>query len=463
MGVGSSPRSSGIEQCVDQRSEEGLASRHRAGGEIALSTGMLDSDLEQPPAMASTVDEPERKIGETLSEGGEVGSDGRSISSSQKRRSRGQGEVRGRYGGKGEDGEKNIAETGSLFELRDALKAREEELLRLNRDVAAVATSSGGFRLLAAAMAGEDDKGQGPESAVAAVANNATRIGLSVDLRGDNYDDRYMSCYSSSLFDGISRVTGTDDAGASAVGDIFGGDKRGAAEATWSNTRELGVIPSEIGVSQASDGGKQRDAIFSRRAALLPPPIVSGVGAPSNGSPLVASAFEGLRQMRVVLQERELDASIAKDDAKKMVSPTHPPVFCSQLSIDIFSMVMLGRPRILSWDFAQAATLVSLASVWLCCHLPALAHARMATPPSRPLHTEEGKSCCPYQSTRCSIPDRLRYVSTSRRYSGSPAPTVGSSTTSSVPVGCRLSTIESASCRRACAAPSASARHRKIK
>ena len=41
---------------------------------------------------------------------------------------------------------------GSLLELRDALRSREQDLLRLKRDVGAVATSAGSFKHLAASL-----------------------------------------------------------------------------------------------------------------------------------------------------------------------------------------------------------------------------------------------------------------------------------------------------------------------
>ncbi|CAN0477851.1 unnamed protein product, partial [Ectocarpus sp. 12 AP-2014] len=44
------------------------------------------------------------------------------------------------------------AESGSLFELRDALRSREEDLLRLKRDVSVVATSARDFRNLSASL-----------------------------------------------------------------------------------------------------------------------------------------------------------------------------------------------------------------------------------------------------------------------------------------------------------------------
>lgn len=252
-------------------------------------------------------------------EGRGGGSDGASSTSgSRKHRSKRRGDEGGGRGN-GRMLGKDAAETGSLFELRHVLRVREDELLRLKRDVAAAASTSGGIGRLSASITGGDDR-KGVPTAEPSVA----RLGLSVGSRGDNGDNRPPPCStSSSLLDGTSRFTAAEEgAGASVFDD--GGDKQSPAEITQSTVGREGDLPRDstaLLVRPNWQGNESNPS--SQRLLLLPPPSqafpLAGGHAPSSGSPLVASAYEGLRQMRVVLEEREREAGRAKEDTEKMV------------------------------------------------------------------------------------------------------------------------------------------------
>lgn len=279
--------------------------------------------------------EPNRRRGAAFKGETGDGSDGaRSSSSSLKSRSRGSAE-RGVGGQEGGGGGKDEVETGSLSELRDALRAREDELLRLKRDVAAAASTSGRSRRLASSITGGDSLKDVPVAAAAAESSVGRLTDVSLGGRLDaNVESRPIT-YSvrSSLSNDTSRFTAAEDREGRSVFNVDGGgDQRQPAEVSQSTAdRETDptqdstalLVPAKRPGSATDANGGATSLSSEQRLLLLPPPPqafpLSGRHAPSIGSPLVASAYEGLRQMRMVLEEREREAGKTKEDAEKLV------------------------------------------------------------------------------------------------------------------------------------------------
>lgn len=282
-------------------------------------------------------EETNRRRGAVL-EGGDGGSDGTNSSSgSRKRHSRRREEEKTRGSSRiGTD----KAESDSLLELRHALRAREDELLQLKRDVAAAASTSGGFPRLSASITGGNDL-NGTSTGEPSVA----RLGLSVGSnRGGNGDSQppTYSTTSSSLLNGTSHFTAAEDGGEASVFDD-GDDKQPPAEMIQSTVGREIDLPGESTalLLRPKRQGSATD-LPSQPLLLLPPPSqafpLSGGHAPPNGSPLVASAYQGLRQMRMVLEEREREAGRAKEDAEKMV---RLPVIHTRYMVSCFVPVQL--------------------------------------------------------------------------------------------------------------------------
>lgn len=211
----------------------------------------------------------------------------------------------------------------SLIELRDALRSREKDLLRLKRDVGAVATSAGSFKHLAASL------GSGVK------AGSSTGFGCyddDGDGGGPNKDSRPRAPQPRV---GKPRA-GPQRDGASAV------DEKGEAPLRMKDAARRSYRKEDIGGrSQSSrspaETAVHREAIPARGIDLLrdgthavsqallsspqkPLPTNKGAGFVVGGSSLVASAHGALKRMRAVLEQREVDAQRAKDDAGKMVS-----------------------------------------------------------------------------------------------------------------------------------------------
>lgn len=214
------------------------------------------------------------------------------------------------------------AESGSLFELRDALRSREKELLRLKRDVAVVATSAGGFKHLAASLGSSID------------TNSNTAGGRSFafdDHRqadGDRSESRPGGATGRLLFGSGSGGGGGADGASGVVDGLL----------LLPPPRPVEASLAESSASHPAANMAPPPLTDSPRRLMPPPPprrrqqqqqeqqhltAASAGGAALvavSGSPLVASAHEGLRQMRAVLEQRALETERAKDDSKNMVS-----------------------------------------------------------------------------------------------------------------------------------------------
>lgn len=278
--------------------------------------------------------------GESFEGGNGGGSDvASSSSSSLKSRSRG-GVKRGAGVQEGGGGGKDEAETGSLSELRNALRAREDELLRLKRDVAAAASTSGRSRRLASSVTGGDSQKGVPVAAAVATVEVESSVGKLTDVslgrRLDTNADSRPTTFSvrSSLSNDTSRFTAAEDREGRSVfnGGGGGGDQQKPAEVSQSTAdREADLtrdstallVPVKRPGDAADPKGGATSTPLEQRLLLLPPPPqafpLSGRHAPSIGSPLVASAYEGLRQMRMMLEEREREAGKTKEDSEKLV------------------------------------------------------------------------------------------------------------------------------------------------
>ncbi len=224
-------------------------------------------------------------------------------------------------------------ESGSLFELRDALRSREKELLRLKRDVAVVATSAGGFKHLAVSLGSSDTN--------ASIAGRGSSFGF--DRRGrrrhgaeeagppGSRPGPHGSSFLESGFgeDGASSVGGQQPSSVveqeGALGDqllprsSFGSSFAGAA----SPNRATTSVPPPRADDELASPRQRMPPPPPRQQRQQPPTAALSGGAATltaGGSPLVASAHEGLRQMRVVLEQRALEAERAKHDSKNLVS-----------------------------------------------------------------------------------------------------------------------------------------------
>eukprot|EP00903_Cladosiphon_okamuranus_P008266 g7956.t1 len=225
-------------------------------------------------------------------------------------------------GSAGEAGGVVPAGSGSLFELRDALRSREKELLRLKRDVSVVASSAGGFKHLAASLGSSDTNNTGAGQGRS----------FAFDHRGDAEEDGDRSGPKSGA-PGASYLFGSGGLGGAGSDSGAGSGlllRRHSVESSLAGTSASHLTTASTAPPPATD---------SPRKMMPPPPprrrqhrqhqhqhehlaTVSGGAAPVvvSRSPLVASAHEGLRQMRVVLEQRALEAERAKDDSKNMTA-----------------------------------------------------------------------------------------------------------------------------------------------
>lgn len=228
-------------------------------------------------------------------------------------------------GSAGEAGGVMPAESGSLFELRDALRSREKELLRLKRDVSVVASSAGGFKHLAASLGSSDTNNAG----------TGQGRSFAFDHRGDAEEDGDRSGSRSgapgaSYLLSSGGLGGADGASGAGSGLLV---PRHSVESSLAGTSASHLTTASTAPPPATD---------SPRRMMPPPPprrrqqrqqqhqhlaTVSGGAVPVavSGSPLVVSAHEGLRQMRAVLEQRALEAERAKDDSKNMVGACPAP------------------------------------------------------------------------------------------------------------------------------------------
>lgn len=230
----------------------------------------------------------------------------------------------GRLEGERED---SVGGGGSLLELRDALRSREKDLLRLKRDVGAVATSAGSFKHLMASL------------------GSVVKAGSSAGF--GCYDDDEDDGNDGTNEDNRPR-TSQSRATKPRAGPELGGASAAVDEAGEAPLREKDAARRSYRKEEADDRSKSsrspvqkavhREASFARSIDLLqdgthaishslsssPPqqPLSTSKGADVTvgGSRLVASAHGALKRMRAVLEQREVDARRAKEDAGKMVS-----------------------------------------------------------------------------------------------------------------------------------------------
>lgn len=286
-----------------------------------------------PSRPSSDGDEARKRPGP--SERDDAGWDGRT--SARKRRSKHHERAedrRGRHGrdefrGGGEEAEPR--ENCNLLDLRDALRASGEDLMRLKRDVAVGVASSDGSKRRVSAFTLEG-KGSGDDDSIESRPSNA------------GSEDRLV------------RFTSPERDPASTVKDDGSGVHESARNDDIQSPSMLlmekieSIHPAEcllgeplaISTAKASDNlesfgqnpslsDEEPPASFPSRIKALPQsplpqapktpsrPIPPSGGAPALGSPLVASAFEGLRKMRSVLLDREREADRARQDAEKTV------------------------------------------------------------------------------------------------------------------------------------------------
>lgn len=255
-------------------------------------------------------------------------------SSRRKRRSmRRRGDSEGEpITGRGEENEGSTG-SGSLYELRDALKARGKELLKLKRDVGAVATSAGSFKHLATSLA-NDSRGKMDSSKV------AFRRDIDEGIDGRNQ----LGLSSASLYRDDDRPIGSEGGGVNAVvadGEVVptvvwpeGDSARSprkvtveehqhvpelfakAVNGSASTRTEESEWPRRLKNISTSDAKKS----LTTQEQSLSNPRQENALALVGGSPLVASAHAGLRKMRMVLEQRAVEAGRAKDVAGEMVS-----------------------------------------------------------------------------------------------------------------------------------------------
>ena len=252
----------------------------------------------------------DRSLGEAKADGGS--SCGSSASSARKP---GSEEEQGATG----EGGAIPAESGSLFELRDALRSREKELLRLKRDVSVVATSAGGFKHLAASLGSSDTNNAGGGRSFA--FDHRGGGGGAAD--GDRSGFTSGPPSASYLFSGSEGLAGAE--GASGAGSRLLVPRR-SVESSLAETSASHPTTATSALPPTADSPRRMmpppPPRRRQRQQQQPSTAVSAGAAPVavSGSPLVASAHEGLRQMRAVLEQRAREAERAKDDSNNMVS-----------------------------------------------------------------------------------------------------------------------------------------------
>lgn len=218
------------------------------------------------------------------------------------------------------------AESRALFESRDALRAREEKILRPKHDgAAAVVTSVDSFKSLAASSRsiGEEeasiDSGD-PRS----YEDGANRILDRSRIGGSGTGD--------DICGDISGLEASQDDMESSAGsglDKFLRSSREEVESIRCSSDQITVKTSSprtraLG-GQETDGrimsGTNLSLILRGSLQSSQEPFTEADKALAAGElPLVVSAQEGLRQMRLALKKRAQEANRAKDGSGKMVS-----------------------------------------------------------------------------------------------------------------------------------------------
>ena len=241
------------------------------------------------------------------------------------RGAKGAGAGEGREGRLGRKREDSVDGGGSLLELRDALRSRERDLLRLKRDVGAVATSAGSFKHLAASLGSGVNAGSSTGFGCLDDHDN-DHDGTNKDSRPRAPESRVTKPRMGSELGGANVV---DDAGEAPLR-VMDATRRSYRKEEIGGPSKFSWPPAETAVhreaSSARAIGLLQDGTHAIAQSLSPPPpqqpfpTSKGADVAVGGSRLVASAHGALRRMRAVLEQREVDARRAKDDAGKMVS-----------------------------------------------------------------------------------------------------------------------------------------------
>ena len=219
----------------------------------------------------------------------------------------------------------NVAEPNSLFELREALKVREMEILRLKSDVAAVATSAGSFKNLTRAS-GSSGKAESSGGFGGSAVGDDSDSYISHILEGSPEACSGTGCSShgsnSSLETGRERTTRSAVAGADEMlrssREEVGPRRRSSDKLVATAKAQRLPASQDRKASERLRGERDsnsRRSLQSSQEAIAEPDGASARG----GSPLLANAHEGLRKMRLVLEQRARETSRAKDDTGKMV------------------------------------------------------------------------------------------------------------------------------------------------
>lgn len=217
------------------------------------------------------------------------------------------------------------AEPSALFEFRDALKAREEEILQLKHDVAAVATSAANFKNLAASSR--------------SIGKEEASIDFGDPRDGEDRDSHILdgSTVGRSGTGGVvcaknSGLEANQDDMESSAGsgiDKFLRSSREEVESTRRSSDQIAVKTSPPRMRALEDqetderlksgnnlSSLPRGSLQSSQEQFTAPDKALAAGE----LPLVVSAQEGLRKMRLALKKRAQEADRAKDDAGKTVS-----------------------------------------------------------------------------------------------------------------------------------------------
>lgn len=230
----------------------------------------------------------------------------------------------GRGGRLEREREDSVDGGGSLLELRDALKSREKDLLRLKRDVGAVATSAGSFKHLAASL------GSGVNAGSSAGFgcyddNDDDNDGTNEDNRPRAPKSRVTKPRTGPALGGGNAV---DDAGEAPLR-VKDATRRSYRKGEIGGPSKSSWLPAATAVHREAPSARAtdllQDGVYAIAQSLSPPPpqqllsTSKGADVAVGGSRLVASAHGALKRMRAVLEQREVAARRAKDDAGKMV------------------------------------------------------------------------------------------------------------------------------------------------
>lgn len=240
------------------------------------------------------------------------------------------------------------AEPSALFEFRESLRAREEDILRLEHDsTASVVTSAASFKNLASSSRSIGEEEASIDSSDPRDCEDRDSHTLDVSTVG-------RSNVGGGICGKISGLEATQDEIESSAGsgfDKFVRSSREDVESIRSSSDQIAVKTSPPRTRALKDQEMNGAIKSGTNLSLIPRGSLQSsqesFSAPDKALaagelPLVVSAQEGLRQMRLALKKRAQEVNRAKDGAGKMVSqalvqdvPTgqkHRLVSCSVLT-----------------------------------------------------------------------------------------------------------------------------------